>query len=90
MRTTKLDMGPDAGRALSPAYPDTVATGGELRAPFGRTRLVVADTYDYSDFCIDFRDASEAIAEAKARAGMMKVCYVYDQEGQLLFSAGKP
>jgi hypothetical protein len=75
---------------LPPA--DSLAGRGELIAPTGRYRLVGVDTFEgpFADFLVgDFDNREDAIAEAAARAGRLQPFYVYNDRGELVFSAGQ-
>lgn len=84
----------DSGWVIVRPRNDSMAARGELRAPrAGWFRVVGVDTFEApdADFHIgDFADRGEAIAEATARAGVMRPVYVYDESGDLIFSAGEP
>ena len=59
---------------------------GRRAAPADKFRLLGADTYDGSDFAIDFDDKEKAIAFARKRTQDMLKFYLYDSAGELVFS----
>lgn len=79
-----MDVGPPA---------DSLAGRGELIAPTGRFRLIGVDTFEgpFADFLVgDFDNREDAIREAVAKAGRMQPFYLYNDRGELVFSAGRP
>lgn len=73
--------------------PDSLAGSGKLIAPKGRFRVVLVDTFEgpFADVLLgDFSNQQDAKKVALAHAGNMTPCYVYDDCGKLIFSAGKP
>ena len=72
--------------------PDSLAGRGKLRAPRGRFRLVGVDTFagPFEDFLVgDFEDLDDAKREAVARASRLVPFYIYNERGQMIFSAGR-
>ena len=60
----------------------------ELRAPPGLYRVIGVDTFEgpLADYLIgDFASLQKAEKAAKADAGEMNPCYVYDDQGTMLF-----
>ena len=71
----------------------SLASKGELIAPAGMYRVVGVDTFNGPtvDYLIgDFPDKKQAVATAKRRGGDMNPVYVYDDEGRLVASFGRP
>jgi len=65
----------------------------EQKAPPGKFRVLGVDTFSgpFEDYLIADCDSKEtAIALAKKHGGSMNPTYVYDWEGDMLFTAGKP
>lgn len=61
----------------------------ERRAPAGKFRLTVSDTFDHEEYIIDdYIDKKAAIAEAGKRGGTMNLADVYDDQGKRVFRAG--
>lgn len=61
----------------------------ELKAPYGKFRVVGVDTFDHTDWVDqDFDTVDEAIAHANKRGGNMLKMHVYDHFGNNLHSAG--
>lgn len=80
-------------RLLGKDRADSLAMRGQLIAPTGKYRLVGVDCFvgPFEDYLVgDFDNREDAIKVATAHGGKMKPHYVYDDEGKLVFSAGKP
>lgn len=66
-----------------------VTTNEDLKAPTGKYRVILVDTFDGGDCIIgDYDDKNEAIKVASDKGGQMTKVYVYNSNGQRIHSAG--
>ena len=61
----------------------------QLRAPFGKFRVVGVDTFDHTDWVEgDFDTKDAAIDHARSRGGEMLKMHVYDDQQRHIEQAG--
>lgn len=61
----------------------------ELKAPFGKFRVIGVDTFDYTDWIYgDYDTIEEAKQKAEDEGGIMLKTHVYDDAGKHVFEAG--
>jgi hypothetical protein len=79
------------GRALG--FPQSKPGTTRLWANRGKFRVVGVDTFEgpSADYLVDDYDTlAEAVHEARQRGGVMNPVYVYDDQGNNVFSCGTP
>lgn len=84
---------PKGPRNYGSGSEDSLVLSGKRAAPKGKFCLIGVETFvgPFADFLVgDFVSKDDAIREATKLAGDMNPMYVYDDAGELLYSAGKP
>jgi hypothetical protein len=62
----------------------------ELKAPPGKFRVVLVDTFDDESWVHgDYDTPEQAIEQAKDKGGVMLKSHVYDDQGKHLYDAGE-